>query len=200
MLPDGDELRQLIKKRMPQLGMNARSLSLAAGLKQDAVKKILSGSSKNPRANTVKAIMGIMGIIADTKKLVPHKGYITGRGGVGKIDYSGELIRIPLPSGVEYKIGIECYEAAQEMPNLFLFKGWRIFVDRNNPDKINTSSKILFFCETDKGDYLGLIRNGKNTGRYNIHSYSSTDIIEDVNVLACYQVLYTVYPVTELAD
>ena len=49
---------------MSAAGLNQRSLAIRAGLHQDRVRNILRGISRNPRADTVEALAGALGVAA----------------------------------------------------------------------------------------------------------------------------------------
>ena len=53
-----------LKARMSAAGLNQRSLAIKAGLNQDRVRNILRGISRNPRADTVEALAGALGVAA----------------------------------------------------------------------------------------------------------------------------------------
>lgn len=67
-----------LKARMSAIGLNQRSLAVAAGLHEDRVRNILRGRSRNPRADTVDALAVVLGVPAtwllgqtNTAKLPP---------------------------------------------------------------------------------------------------------------------------------
>jgi transcriptional regulator with XRE-family HTH domain len=55
-----DVLIDRIKERLATLEVSARSASLRAGLGPDAIRSILNGSSKSPRADTLSALAGAL--------------------------------------------------------------------------------------------------------------------------------------------
>lgn len=53
-----------LKARMSAVGLNQRSLAIAAGLHEDRVRNILRGRSRNPRADTVDALAMVLRVPA----------------------------------------------------------------------------------------------------------------------------------------
>lgn len=83
-----------LKARMSAVGLNQRSLAVAAGLHEDRVRNILRGRSRNPRADTVDALAIVLGVPAtwllgqtDAAKLPPSS--------VGIGEFGGSMATIP---------------------------------------------------------------------------------------------------------
>lgn len=77
-----------LKARMSAVGLNQRSLAVAAGLHEDRVRNILRGRSRNPRADTVDALAIALGVPAtwllgqtDTARPPPLSGSVGESGG-----------------------------------------------------------------------------------------------------------------------
>ena len=67
-----------LKARMSAAGLNQRSLAIKAGLHQDRVRNILRGISRNPRADTVEALAGALGVavtwlLGQDESIFPHR-------------------------------------------------------------------------------------------------------------------------------
>ena len=63
---------------MSAAGLNQRSLAIKAGLHQDRVRNILRGISRNPRADTVEALAGALGVavtwlLGQDESVFPHR-------------------------------------------------------------------------------------------------------------------------------
>ena len=83
-----------LKSRMSAVGLNQRSLAVAAGLHEDRVRNILRGRSRNPRADTVDALAVVLGVPAtwllgqtDTAGLPPPS--------VSAVESGGSMATIP---------------------------------------------------------------------------------------------------------
>ena len=75
-----------LKARMSVIGLNQRSLAVAAGLHEDRVRNILRGRSRNPRADTVDALAIVLGVPAtwllgqSDAAIPPLPSWIPGKG------------------------------------------------------------------------------------------------------------------------
>lgn len=182
---EGKYFVEFVKRRQKELHLSDLALAKLCGLGNDAIRNILSGRSKNPRLDTYNAIMKV--IASDT---VPVIGAVHLGGKVSLQEDTKKIRRVPMPSGVEYSEGIECYEVADDCPSLALYKGWLLFVNSLQPENISDAiiSKALHIAMLPNNErVVALIRPGNN-GKYRLNGYFAADDIE-AEIVSCYKVV-----------
>lgn len=200
MIPDEDLARaatiSYVVKRMNDLGLNQRSLALRAGCKEDAVRNLLSGKSRNWRGDTQSKIMAVL-----NQNRVAILGEIGAADTVDLVENFDTIIKNPpeaakllecetflVPSELSHRV-VHAWRVKVGWEGPLLQPGdmvWTTEIRYENFDDI-IDSEVLVRLKTGHTLIKRLVAGSKPSA-YSLMGVSTHGYMRDVEILWCAQI------------